>query len=164
MMKHSHPIEWAWFLITLVGFVVSVSSMRAAERSWDMLSQPVDGQPPRIDANGATQAINMAIRWSSRISVMGHTFIVAAAVSALLLAPPPPDYSVLPQSLTNIVWWIAVSLTFTGQSVFGWFMRQRLNSGVYDRPHNQRGTIEVSTADDGDHEHGRSDHRSDPAR
>lgn len=117
-MLASRTLEYAFVIISLAAFIVSLYSLREAVIDETWLTTRGTNGPRKIvaDANVREEGFKVA-----KTAVM-----VAASLLALFMAPPPPAYTELPQSFMFLIAWMIVGLLMIMGSLFSRLVRHRL--------------------------------------
>lgn len=134
IMKHDHPLEWIWFVMTILDAWASSSSWLAAHRDWvrakiEKESLSRESLIKRVSRDAVTYAIEVSALMNATMAFL----LLSASTASLFWAPPPPSYKEVPQSLFLISVLIGVSGINATLAVHGRLVRYRLSVGYYNR-------------------------------
>lgn len=109
MPLHDSPLEWIFFVASIVSCGLSIFTLRDAIIDSAFLRASGKNGNRRIvaDANIRGEQFRLTI---SAVMMM-------ASFSSLFMEPPPPDYAVLPQSAMLLGAWIVVCMLMSGWSL-----------------------------------------------
>jgi hypothetical protein len=125
-LRYDDPLEWAVLVVTALGLIASITLLVHWKGDYE-------NAKVRPDRTAALIFLTRAAYSSTKVTVLLQTIIVTNAAIALFQQPPPPSYYILDQSAFSAIAWMVVSIILTGQVFRGTYLRERLNSGSYER-------------------------------
>jgi hypothetical protein len=114
----SAPVEWTWFVISIIATGFTAYGLREAIMDHAFLISS--------GMNGIRKAVAEMNQRGEGFRVIKCVVMVLASGASLFLPPPPPDYTELPQSLVSMIAWILVALVMLLHSYLDRKTRQKI--------------------------------------
>lgn len=122
MTIHASLLEVLWLVIACSGFSISWINLLSARADY----QKYRNSPVPVQVFMTRRIYYAAMTYSTL-----HGDFMLAAIWGFFNEPPPPPLYSMPQSLGNVLAWIAASLLLTGIASYSMKWRHALSTGDY---------------------------------